>query len=112
MRLPFGTTPVPEEYTNISEASIELGNDLFTDTSWDVTNLQSLHRNLLPVEDYIPASDTLVKEDKLAVNIEIKDASMDGFFDAIIAINIENPFWVEISKNGDLLFIHTIFMPL
>ena len=28
LRLPFGTTPVPAKYTTISEAAIDLGNDL------------------------------------------------------------------------------------
>ena len=30
--LTFGTTPAPEEYTTISEESIDLGNDLLVDT--------------------------------------------------------------------------------
>ena len=33
MRLPFGTTPAPEEYTTSSEAAIDLGNDLLQDQS-------------------------------------------------------------------------------
>ena len=28
LRLPFGTTPAPAEYATVSEAAIELGNDL------------------------------------------------------------------------------------
>ena len=28
LRLPFGTTPAPSEYKNVSEAEIDLGNDL------------------------------------------------------------------------------------
>ena len=39
LSLPFGTTPTPEEYTTISEAAIELGNDLIAETSWDTTKL-------------------------------------------------------------------------
>ena len=34
-RLTFGTTPAPAEYTTISEAAIDLGNDLLQDQSWD-----------------------------------------------------------------------------
>ena len=34
LRLPFGTTPAPAEYTTISEAEIDLGNDLLQDRSW------------------------------------------------------------------------------
>ena len=33
LRLPFGTTPAPSEYTTVSEASIDLGNNLLRDES-------------------------------------------------------------------------------
>ena len=72
LRLPFGTTPAPEKYTTISEAAIDLGNDIIADTSWDATNLQSPHQHLLPREDYLPSSYPLVKADQLTVNIEAK----------------------------------------
>ena len=69
MRLTFGTTPTPAEYTTISDAAIDLGNDPLTDTPWQATDLQSPHRHLLPREDYLPVSDLLVKAYQLAVNI-------------------------------------------
>ena len=112
LRLPFGTAPAPAEYTTISEAEIELGDDLPVDTSLDETNPQSSHRHLLPREDYIPASDPLVNVDQLSVNIEEKGASIDIFIDDIITITIDNPFWIECAKNSALLFIRTIFIPL
>ena len=31
LKLPFGATPVPAEYTTVSEAAIDLGNDLLRD---------------------------------------------------------------------------------
>ena len=70
------------------------------------------HRNLLPREDYLPDSDPLVKVDQLAVHIEAKEASMDGFIHDTITINIDDPYWVERAKNAALLVIHTIFRPL
>ena len=79
--------------------------------SWDTTNLQSPHQNLLPTEDYLPAYDLLVKAYQLVVNIEAKEASIDGFIDEIITITIDDPHWVERAKNADLLIIHTIFRP-
>ena len=45
------------------------------------------------------------------MNIESKDASMDGFIHDIITITIDDQYWVEIAKNADLLIIHTIFRP-
>ena len=43
------------------------------------------------MEDYLPDSDPLVKADHPAVNIESKEASMDGFIDNIITITIDGP---------------------
>ena len=51
LRSPFGITPTPEEYSTVSEASIDLGNDLLRDESWDTDNLNSPHRSLLPQEE-------------------------------------------------------------
>ena len=51
LRLPFGTTPAPAEYTAVSEATIDLGNDLLRDESWDTDDLNSPHRSLLPEEE-------------------------------------------------------------
>ena len=95
LRLPFGTTPAPVEYTKISEAEIDLDNNLLADTSWDATDLKSPHRHLLPREDYMPDSDPLVKVYQLTVNIKAKEVSMDVFIDKIITITIDDPCWVE-----------------
>ena len=111
LRLPFGNTPAPSEYTIISEAETDLGNNLLADTSRDAKNLQSPHQKLLPREGYLPASDPLVKEDHIVVNIEAKDSSMYGFIDEIITITIDNLRLVECTKNTALLIIYTIFRP-
>ena len=91
LRLRFGIKPAPEEYTTISEAEIDLGNDLLIDASWDATKLESTHRQLIPREDYLPDLDQLVKADQLEVNIKVKEASMDGFIYDIITITIDKP---------------------
>ena len=108
LHLPFGTTPALVEYTTISKAEIDLGGDLLTDMSWDAKNIQSPHRHLLPREDYLPESETLVKADQLAMNIKSIEAPMDGYIDEIITITIDNPFWVECAKTTAFLVIHTI----
>ena len=51
MRLSFGTTTVPEEYTTVSEAAIDLGNNLLRDKPWDIDDLKSPHTSLIPQED-------------------------------------------------------------
>ena len=50
LRLPFGTTPAPAEYVTISEAAIDLGNEILRDESWDTDDLNSPHQSLLPQE--------------------------------------------------------------
>ena len=67
--------------------------------------------NFLPREDYLPASEPLVKADQLVLYFKPKDASMDGFIDGIITITTEDPCWLERIKNVALLVIHTIFRP-
>ena len=47
---PFGTTLAPAEYTTVSAAEIDLGNNLPRDESWDIDDLKSPHRSLLPQE--------------------------------------------------------------
>ena len=111
LSLPYRTTPTPVDYTTISETAIYIGNDFLADTSWDATNLQFTHRNLLPREDYLPALEQLVKTDALAVNIKVKEFSMYGFIDDISTITIDNPCWLERVNNVALLIIHIIFRP-
>ena len=43
LRLPFGTTPSPAEYITVSEAAIDLGNNLLRDESLDTNYLNSSH---------------------------------------------------------------------
>ena len=47
----MGTTPVPEEYTTVSEAAIDLGKDLLQDESYDTDDINLSHRPLLPHEE-------------------------------------------------------------
>ena len=51
LRLPFGNAPAPAEYTTVSEAEIDLGNNLLWDEYWDTDDLNSPHRSLLPQEE-------------------------------------------------------------
>ena len=48
----------------------------------------------------------------MSVDIDAKEASMDGFVDEIITLNIGVPSWADHAKNSALLAIHTIFRPL
>ena len=61
MWLTFGTTPIPEEYTTVIEATIDLGKYLLRDESWDTENINSPHRKLLPKEDKQKSANHLTK---------------------------------------------------
>ena len=80
-RLPFCTTPARAEYTTISEATIDPGNNLLQDQSWDTNDLNLPHRSLLPPEDKYQSASHLEKSDPLAVEIIATEASMDGFIE-------------------------------
>ena len=67
LRLPLGTTPAPAEYTTVSEAAIDLGNDILRDESWDTDDLNLPHRSLLPQEYKQKSSSHLETADPLAV---------------------------------------------
>ena len=112
MRLPFGTTPVPAEYTTISEAAIDLGNDLLQDQYWDTNDLNSTHRSLLPLEEKQQSASHMAKSDPLSVDITATEASMDGFIDDIITITVDDDHWIDRAKSAALLVIHTLFRPL
>ena len=112
LRLPFGTTPAPAEYTTISEAAIDLGNNLLQDQSWDTNDLNSPHRSLLPTEEKQQSASHLEKADPLAVDITATEASMDGFIDDIITITVDDNHFIDRAKRASLLVIHTLFRPL
>ena len=112
MRLPFGTTPAPAEYTTISEAAIDLGDNLLQDQPWDIDDLNSPHRSLLPPEEKHQSASHLAKADPLAVDIIATEASMHVFIDDIITITVDDDHWIDRAKIAALLVIHTLFRPL
>ena len=90
LRSPFGTTPAPEKYTTVSEAKIDLGNDLLRDESWDTDYLNSPHRSLLPQEEKQQSAIHIATADPLSVDITATEASMDGFIDDIITTMVDD----------------------
>ena len=102
MRLPFGTTPAPAEYTTISEAAIDLGNDLLQDQSWETDDLNLPHRSLIQTEETQQSESHLSKADPLAVDITATKASMDGFIDDIITITVDADHWIDRAKSAAL----------
>ena len=112
LSLPFGTTPAPEEYTTVSEAAIDLGNDILWGESWDTDDRNSSHRSLLPQEEKQKSEIHLAKADPLAVDITVTEASIDGFIDDIITIMVDDKQWIHHAKSAALLVIYTLFRPL
>ena len=92
LRLPFGTTHAPEEYTTVSEAAIDLGNNLLRDESWDTDDLNLPHQYLLPQEEKHQPESNLATAKHLAVDIKSTEASMDGFIEDIITIMVNDKY--------------------
>ena len=107
--LTFVATPTPVEYTIVSEAAIDLGNDLLQDKSWDIDDLNSPHQSLLPQEDKQQSTSSLEITYPLAVYITSMEASMDGFIDNIITITVYDKYWIDCTKSAALWVIHPLF---
>ena len=112
LKLPFVITPIPAEYMTVSEAKIDLGNDLLRDESWDTDDLNSPHRSLLTQDEKQQSSSHLETADPLAVEIPSTEASMDGLINDIITITVDVEHWIDRAKSAALLVIHTLFRPL
>ena len=59
-------------YTKISEAGIDMVNDLLMDKLWDVIYIQPPQSKLLPREENLPVSKPIVQADTLEVDIKTK----------------------------------------
>ena len=112
LRLTFGITPATAEYTNVSEAAIDPGNNILRDVSWDTDDLNLPHRSLLPQEEKHQSESHLVTADPLAMDITATEESMDGFIDDIIPITVDGEHWIDCAKMAALLVIHTLLQPL
>ena len=109
LRLPFGTTPAPAKYMTISEAAIDLGNDLLQDQSWDTNDLNLPQRSLLLPEEKHQSASHLEKTDPLAMDIIATKASIDGFINDIITITVDDDHCIDRAKSAALLVVHTLF---
>ena len=112
LMLPFGTTPVPTEYMTISEAEMDLGNDLLQDQSWDTDDLNSPHQALLQQNKKQQSASHLETAYPLEVEITATEASMDGFIDYIITIIVDDEHCIDRTTITALLVIYTLFQPL
>ena len=96
----------------VSEAEIDLGNDLLRDESWYTDDLNLPHQSLLPQEEKHQSTSNLATLYPLEVDITSIEASMDGFINDIITITDDDKHWIDRAKSAALLVIHTLFQPL
>ena len=109
LRSPFGTTPSPVEYTTVSEAAKDMGNDLLQDEYWDTYGLNLPHQPLLPQEEKQHSARHLVTTYPLSVDVTATESSMDGFFDNIITITVDDEHWIDCAKKcGSIGHLYTI----
>ena len=90
LRLTFDTTPAPAEYTTVSEAEIDLGNDLLQNEYWDTDNINSPRLSLLPHEDKQQPESHIATSDLLSVDITATEALIIGFIDDTINITVDD----------------------
>ena len=112
LSLTFGTTPIPAEYTTVSEAAIDLGNDLLGDESWDTDDLNFPHLSLLPQEEKQQSASHISTTEPLEVEITATEASIYGLINDIITIMVDGKHWIDRSKSAAILVIQTLFQPL
>ena len=72
------------------EYATNLENDLLRDKSWDATEVQSTHRQILKEEEYHPGPEPLSQANTQIVDIKAKEAPTNGFIYDITNITIDD----------------------
>ena len=82
----------------VSESSIDLENDLLQDESWDINDLNSPNRSLIPQEDKQQSTILNVMVDSIDGYFTSTEAPMDGFINQIITITVDDKHWIDRAK--------------
>ena len=115
LRLTFGGTPCPYEWSTISELVCDLATAILTDDDWDPNELYSLDQHLIPPSDFLPPDIPFGQGRKLIVHIDINDrGTHDMYLDDIIGIGIDLPNSDNTlrSERAPLLAMHTCARPI
>ena len=92
LRLTFGGTPGPSEFSQISESQMDLVNALLRCDDWDPTELRSTLEDMYPQPERLPEDIPLAKSKTLSVELpQGVLAQGDIFLDDGVIVGIDTP---------------------
>ena len=110
LRLPFGVANGPNDYSIISEAIMDLTNDILEDTTFDPSVIHSpLQSTLASPHTSYPDCTPFGIARELFVPVPFRHAAADGYIDDIIAAMLDEGGWLLKGANAALLAVHTFF---
>ena len=115
LRLTFGGTPCPYEWSAISELVCDLATAILTDDEWDPTTTHSPDQHLVPPPKFLPHDIPFGQGRELIIDIEVNDkGTHEMYLDDIIGLGIDIPHSDNIlrSERAPLLAMHTCARPI
>jgi hypothetical protein len=115
LRLTFGGTPCPYEWSTISELICNLATAIVTDEEWDPSLTHSPDHHLIPPHDFLPDDIPFGQGKELIVDVNINDrGTHDMYIDDIIGLGIDLPHTNNRlrSEQAPLLAMHTCARPI
>ena len=115
LRLTFGGTPCPYEWSTISDLICDLATAILTDDHWDPSDTFSPDQDLIPPHEFLPSDIPFAQGQELIVKIDIDDrGTHDMYLDDIIGLGIHLPNTNNRSRSerAPLLAMHTCARPI
>ena len=115
LRLTFGGTPCPYEWSTISELVCDLATAILIDDDWNPNDLYAPDQHLIPPPDFLPSNMPFGQGQELIVDIDINDrGTHDMYLDDIIGLGIDLPNSDNTlrSERAPLLAMHTCARPI
>lgn len=108
-RLPFGTTAGSSVYVQVSEAIMDLVNDILNDPNWDPDSLHSPHASKLQSPQVSEADIPYAKAKPLAVDPPILMAFCDGYIDDLITMAVDIRNNIKRAQQAPPPAVHSVF---
>ena len=91
LQIIFGIILELGEYTSIGRSSIDLGNEILKDDTWDPNTMHSPQQNIICESEFLPNFIPLAPEDDLEVDLESTKSLTGRFINDLIKITLEYP---------------------
>ena len=115
LRLTFGGTACPHEWSVISEIICDLATAIVINDDWDYAELASPQQNLIPPPSFLPDDIPFGEGKELIVDMEINDrGTHEMYLDDLIGLGIDIPGTDNIprAERAPMLAIHTCARPV